>query len=1785
MHNLTFFRTTMMALLFLSASLLPAQISITSLNTPFSENFDSLASTGTTFAYTNNVTLTGWYHAESGTAQANYTVGTGSANGGTIYSYGVAGTNALAERAFGELGSGTPGDIAIGVRIKNNTGSAINQLTVQYTGEEWRDGGNNPAFPNTLYCVYKTGTTITTLDTLYTGFTPVPGLNFTTPIFNTASATLDGNAAANRKVLSAVIPVNIPSGNEIMIKWIDINNSGNDAGFGIDDFSVTAKGIDDPNMGTFSAPLDFGVVNKNASLTLPVTIANTGLTNVLNVTGSSITGTDAAKFSLVGALPTAIAVQGSTATLQVKFDPAGATGSFSATLNLTSNDGGGDTLSIPMTATTSGAGVTPLLLPQYIQGLNGTNTNRVPFAFRATLTGLTASATYRYFPSIVSYGEDANNSGAGNIIFADTTTFVRSTGPSLATAGNFGSFTTDSAGTYTGNFILEPSGSATRFIPGNNLNVRIVLNNGAGGTTAAQWLTTAQTVHVVNLASFGNTNSGTGLRATTTGYNAFNFVYAYDNTTAIGRPLSGTVVESDGIAESVANSYASFYGTSVDAVARAFGMIIPNVNASGVRRIEQRDFTTGNLVSAASDADGVWPNATPQDTRNPTGGTTEIVFGAADLPVKPTTQANGITFSAVGSTQLTINWTNGNGANRLVVAKAGSAIATGIPADLTAYTANTVYGSGTAIGDAFAVFNGSGTGPVTVTGLTPGTTYYFEVYEYNGSGATANFLTTTATNNPNNQLIPNAVSSINRVGAALTNASSVDFNVTFAAAITGLTSGNFTLATSGVSGTSISNVSGSGTAWTVTVATGTGDGSIGLDLTSSSGVTPAVANIPFTGQVYTIDKTAPHVSSITRANGSPTDAASVQFSVTFDESVSSVTTANFSLTTSGVSGAAVTGVTGSGSGPYTVTVDTGVNDGTVRLDMANSTSVIDGAGNAVAALPFTTGQTYTVDKSIPSVTMTSLSSNPTGVSPIPVTMTFSESVTGFVAGSISTVNGSVSNFAGSGANYTFDLVPTSVGTVTADIAAGVAQDGAGHFNTAATQFSRVYSNGAPGVVMTSGSPNPTNTSPIHVTVTFSAVVTGFTSSDVVVSSATLSNFAGSGLSYSFDLTPTSQGLVTADIPAASAQDLALNDNLAAPQFSRTYDTITPTVLMTSTSANPTSASLITVTVTFSEPVINFISSDVIPVNAVLSNFSGTGAVYTFDLAPSSQGTFTADIAAAAAQDLALNDTQAAPQFIRAFDSIAPTVSMNSTASNPTATSPIPVTVTFSELVTGFTSGDVVLSNATINNFSGSGANYSFDLIPSAQGAVTADIPAAAAYDAAVNANLAASQLTRTYSTSAPGVVITSSATNPTNASPMAVTVTFSEAVTGFIATDIVLGNATLNSFAGSGAIYTFNLVPSAQGAVTADIAAGVAQSASLINNSAAVQFARTFDSLLPGVTMNSAAANPTRTSPIPVTVNFTESVTGFTAGSIAPVNATITGFTGSGSSYSFNLVPTANGTVRANIPAAVCQDAAGNLNTAAAQFTRDFDNVAPVGLLSPLSDSTLVGTTVTLSFTALDSLSGISDTRLYVKTPGSASFVSTALHTAGTSGQFVYTMSTAGVYGFAAVSTDPAGNVETLPTVAERTAVVNLQNNLAMTYIAATSNATFIFPMLSDLDVSITLVGATPGGQLTVERHAPRATPPATLDPARLVKESLSITGSGLGAYDGKLAWQIAPSSLTGVVGSASLAFECTTSGTLTHTYVGTRVGNTLTVNHIAAFSEWFAGSVQSAVQAWTKFE
>ena len=85
----------------LALSSAEAQVSLTTLGSPSTQNFDALPASGSA-TWANNSTIPGWYHARTGTG-TTIVANDGAGNGGNLYSYG---TGTATDRALGSLGSG-----------------------------------------------------------------------------------------------------------------------------------------------------------------------------------------------------------------------------------------------------------------------------------------------------------------------------------------------------------------------------------------------------------------------------------------------------------------------------------------------------------------------------------------------------------------------------------------------------------------------------------------------------------------------------------------------------------------------------------------------------------------------------------------------------------------------------------------------------------------------------------------------------------------------------------------------------------------------------------------------------------------------------------------------------------------------------------------------------------------------------------------------------------------------------------------------------------------------------------------------------------------------------------------------------------------------------------------------------------------------------------------------------------------------------------------------------------------------------------------------------------------------------------------------------------------------------------------------------------------------------------------------------------------------------------------------------------------------------------------------
>jgi hypothetical protein len=209
----------------------------------YSQNFNSLASTGTSVHWGNDSTLPGWYlYTWKGTAISTYNAGYGDKSTPTFFSFGSSGST---ERALGGLGStdpyfdSPPSETVAGymaVAVQNKSGGTYTSFVLQFVGEQWRNNGN----PNAQRMQLQYGFGGGTFGSVSTWTAPGGTFDYTSPVHTSTAAAVDGNSAGKVSGLGGTISgISWTADQTLWIRWIEYNDFGSDHALAIDDFSIT----------------------------------------------------------------------------------------------------------------------------------------------------------------------------------------------------------------------------------------------------------------------------------------------------------------------------------------------------------------------------------------------------------------------------------------------------------------------------------------------------------------------------------------------------------------------------------------------------------------------------------------------------------------------------------------------------------------------------------------------------------------------------------------------------------------------------------------------------------------------------------------------------------------------------------------------------------------------------------------------------------------------------------------------------------------------------------------------------------------------------------------------------------------------------------------------------------------------------------------------------------------------------------------------------------------------------------------------------------------------------------------------------------------------------------------------------------------------------------------------------------------------------------------------------------------------------------------------------------
>ncbi|PVZ54348.1 glycosyl hydrolase [Pseudomonas sp. B1(2018)] len=833
--------------------------------------------------------------------------------------------------------------------------------------------------------------------------------------------------------------------------------------------------------------------------------------------------------------------------------------------------------------------------------------------------------------------------------------------------------------------------------------------------------------------------------------------------------------------------------------------------------------------------------------------------------------------------------------------------------------------------------------------------------------------------------------------------------ITFSEAVSGFTNADLTIANGTLSAVSSSD---GGITWTATFTPSASiiDSSNVITL-DNSGIADLAGNAgsgTTDSNNYTVDTLRP-TATIVMADPTLSAGETTLVTITFSESVSGFTNADLSVPNGTLS--AVSSSDGGITWTATFTPNVGIND-TSNLIALDNTGIADLAGNAGTGT--TNSANFTIDTVLPTATIV-VADNALNIGESTVvTITFSEAVTGFTNADLTIANGTLSAVSSSdgGITWTATFTPTANITDASNLItldnSGVqnASGNAGSGSTDSNNYAIDTVRPTATIVVADTALSVGETT--LVTITFDEAVTGFTTADLSVANGTLSSLSSSdgGITWTATLTPTTSITDTSNVITldnSGIADLAGNAGSGTTDSNNfSIDTQRPTATIVVADPTLSAGETTLVTITFSEPVSGFTNADLSVPNGTLSAVSSSdgGITWTATFTPNAAINDTSNLitldntgVADLAGNAGIGTTQSANFTI---DTVLPTATIviADNALNVGETSL--VTITFSEAVNGFTNADLTIANGTLSAVSSSdgGITWTATFTPTANitdatNLITLDNSGVQnasgnAGSGSTDSNNYAIDTVRPTAT----IVVADTALNVGETSQ--VTITFSEAVSGFSNADLTIDNGTLSAVSSSdgGITWTATLTPLAAITDTSNLirldnsgvqdAAGNTGSGTTDSNNYAI------DSQRPTATIVMADTDLRPGETTLVTITFNEAVNGFTNADLTVANGTLSGLSSSdgGVTWTATFTPTASITDTTNLITldnTGVTDAAGNAGSGVTNSANYLVQTSVPTASIVIADTSLkAGETTLVTITFNEAVNGFSNADLSV---------------------------------------------------------------------------------------------------------------------------------------------------------------------------------------------------------------
>ena len=283
-------------------------------------------------------------------------------------------------------------------------------------------------------------------------------------------------------------------------------------------------------------------------------------------------------------------------------------------------------------------------------------------------------------------------------------------------------------------------------------------------------------------------------------------------------------------------------------------------------------------------------------------------------------------------------------------------------------------------------------------------------------------------------------------------------------------------------------------------------------------------------------------------------------------------------------------------------------------------------------------------------------------------------------------------------------------------------------------------------------------SPIPVTLTFNEDVSELDLSGIQVINGTVSNIVVvDARTVTLDVAPDGAGDLGFTVLAGAVQDSAGNDNLAIGPVVTVFDASSPVLTFSNTPTGTIGSAAFTVDLDFSESVNGFDASDILISNGLLDQLVMLDAdSWQATITPDGSNDIIVSVLAGAAQSVANGTDSGAASITIDYNEGAPVATLTSSVESGYTQGPFTVTVTWSELVNGFESGDISVTNGIVSNVSPTtspGQVYTFDVTPIGEGVVSVSVLELAVVDAGGIGNPPTVALTTIMDTQAPTISV------------------------------------------------------------------------------------------------------------------------------------------------------------------------------------------------------------------------------------------------------------------------------------------------------------------------------------------------------------------------------------------------------------------------------------------------